>query len=225
MSMPQNPQAPATPRPGNAAVPQVAGPTTRAELIALQAKQSVLTQQVNSLVARRAELSKQLLIAGGRDRQGLEQIIGQLDQRILSVQGELDATTSQIAEASPQLAQTITVPSAPPFTGPRFDDSVIPVMFLGISFLLLFPFSIVMARRMWHRTPKSPRASGSDGSSERLKRLEEAVDSIAVEVERISEGQRFVTKLLTERQSAPAAALAAGDGPLQSVPIRERERA
>jgi hypothetical protein len=34
----------------------------------------------------------------------------------------------------------------------------------------------------------------------RLERMELAIDSIAVEVERISEGQRFTTKLLSERQ-------------------------
>jgi hypothetical protein len=33
----------------------------------------------------------------------------------------------------------------------------------------------------------------------RLERMETAIDSIAVEVERISEGQRFTTKLLSER--------------------------
>jgi hypothetical protein len=37
----------------------------------------------------------------------------------------------------------------------------------------------------------------------RLERMEQALDSIAVEVERISEGQRFTTKLLAER-SKPA---------------------
>lgn len=33
----------------------------------------------------------------------------------------------------------------------------------------------------------------------RLSRLEQAVDAIALEVERISEGQRFTTKLLSEQ--------------------------
>ena len=37
----------------------------------------------------------------------------------------------------------------------------------------------------------------------RLERMEQAIDSIAVEVERISEGQRFTTKLLSER-AAPS---------------------
>jgi hypothetical protein len=33
--------------------------------------------------------------------------------------------------------------------------------------------------------------------------MEQAIDSIAVEVERISEGQRFTTKLLSERSGSP----------------------
>lgn len=45
---------------------------------------------------------------------------------------------------------------------------------------------------------------------ERLLRIEQAVDAIAVEVERMSESQRFVTKVLAERLPAagqpPAAA-------------------
>lgn len=38
---------------------------------------------------------------------------------------------------------------------------------------------------------------------ERLKRIEQAVEAMAIEVERISEGQRFVTRLLSERSSVP----------------------
>ena len=44
----------------------------------------------------------------------------------------------------------------------------------------------------------------------RLERIEQAVEAVAIEVERISEGQRFTTKLLSEgkgpesRQSASA---------------------
>jgi len=38
---------------------------------------------------------------------------------------------------------------------------------------------------------------------ERLRRLEHAIDSMAIELERIGEGQRFVTKLLSERGREP----------------------
>ena len=36
-------------------------------------------------------------------------------------------------------------------------------------------------------------------SDARLERVEQAVESIAIEIERVSEGQRFVTKLLNDR--------------------------
>jgi hypothetical protein len=49
--------------------------------------------------------------------------------------------------------------------------------------------------------------------SARLERMEQAIDSIAVEVERISEGQRFTTKLLAERSGAPV-------GGVVSPPVR-----
>jgi hypothetical protein len=38
----------------------------------------------------------------------------------------------------------------------------------------------------------------------RLERMEQSIDAIAVEVERISEGQRFTTKLLSESNEARA---------------------
>ena len=39
---------------------------------------------------------------------------------------------------------------------------------------------------------------------ERLSRIENAIESMSIEVERISEGQRFVTRLLAERDGAKA---------------------
>ena len=45
-----------------------------------------------------------------------------------------------------------------------------------------------------------------------VKRLEQAIDSIAVEVERVGEGQRFVTKLMTERDLEPGRSAQPGKG-------------
>lgn len=51
-------------------------------------------------------------------------------------------------------------------------------------------------------------------TDQRLARIEQAVDAIAVEIERISEGQRFTTRLLSDRaQSQP---LPATKPPVQS---------
>src|SRR6476660_8650976 len=49
-----------------------------------------------------------------------------------------------------------------------------------------------------HRVPRS-----LDGLSERLERIELTVEATAVEVERISEANRFMSKLLAERSVPP----------------------
>ena len=43
---------------------------------------------------------------------------------------------------------------------------------------------------------------GGGVADERLARVEQAVEAIAIEIERVSEGQRFVTKLLSEKAQA-----------------------
>jgi hypothetical protein len=74
------------------------------------------------------------------------------------------------------------------------------------------PLARAYSRRMdaQSRNPQIPSEVAA-----RLERMEQAIDSVALEVERISEGQRFTTKLLSEgkgasdsRQSAPTGALA-----------------
>ena len=62
-----------------------------------------------------------------------------------------------------------------------------------------YPLAKAYARRM-EREPREP--SVPPELQSRLERMEQALDSIAVEVERISEGQRFTTKLLAERSKA-----------------------
>jgi hypothetical protein len=64
-----------------------------------------------------------------------------------------------------------------------------------------YPIARAIARKMDREAlpPKIPLELTG-----RLERMEQAIDSIAVEVERISEGQRFTTKLLSDRpQGAP----------------------
>jgi hypothetical protein len=61
------------------------------------------------------------------------------------------------------------------------------------------PLARAYARRM-EREPLRP--SMPQDLTNRLERMEQAIDSIAIEVERISEGQRFTTKLLSERNNS-----------------------
>src|SRR5512146_1212375 len=71
------------------------------------------------------------------------------------------------------------------------------VLFICIAAtVIMVPVARAFARRM-ERTPL-PSSVPPDVVA-RLERMEQAIDSIAIEVERISEGQRFTTKLLSER--------------------------
>jgi hypothetical protein len=53
-----------------------------------------------------------------------------------------------------------------------------------------------------NRRASTQAALPSRDTTDRLQRIEAAVDAMSVEVERISEGQRFVTRVLAERSSA-----------------------
>jgi hypothetical protein len=62
--------------------------------------------------------------------------------------------------------------------------------------LIGFPVARAHARRI-EKSPQDPRMlSSAEASDARLERVERAVEAMALEVERMSEGQRFMTKLL-----------------------------
>ena len=88
-----------------------------------------------------------------------------------------------------------------PLLIPLMGVMAIPVTLIG------YPIARALAARI-ERKPIGPGVSPDVAA--RLERMEQAIDSIAIEVERISEGQRFTTKLLSERGSP---GLVPGDGP------------
>lgn len=61
--------------------------------------------------------------------------------------------------------------------------------------------------RRWDRRDARP-AIPADTTA-RLERIEQAIDAMSIEVERIAEGQRFVTRMLSER--APERVALRGD--------------
>ena len=81
------------------------------------------------------------------------------------------------------------------------EDIIIPIagMITALLLTLGLPLVIVQARKLWMRDSSS-RAQGSTDTDHRLERIEQAIDAMAVEVERVSESQRFMTKLLSERK-------------------------
>ena len=72
---------------------------------------------------------------------------------------------------------------------------------LGCLTGIIITYMKFRARR---HLPTPALMSRLDEIVERLSRLENSVDSTAIEVERISEAQRFTAKVLAERSGAPA---------------------
>jgi hypothetical protein len=70
----------------------------------------------------------------------------------------------------------------------------------GIAMVILFiaPILILLVYRLWTRG--SARDPLGLEASPRLQRMEQAIELIAMEVERIAEGQQFTTRILAERQ-------------------------
>ena len=101
----------------------------------------------------------------------------------------------------------VTVPPPPPM-GPEPLIGREQVEMAGVGlFALLIPIVLAYTRRIWMRGGRAQAANVDD--SQRLQRMEQAIESIAVEVERIGEAQRFTTKLLADRQPDAVARMAA----------------
>jgi Spy/CpxP family protein refolding chaperone len=198
--------APVPPSPDVVSTGQLsAGTLTRQQIEQLQARRSELSNQLESATRRRKDLAEQVS-RGGPNRAGLEARLEALDGRILRLEGEIDQVGQQLASADAQRF-TETRPPTNFEPGIHFSnvDSDLVVIF---SALLLAPLMLSIARLTWRRGSRAYVApSSSPDLSPRLERIEQAVDAIAIEVERVSEGQRFVTRLLSERppELAPAA--------------------
>jgi hypothetical protein len=102
-----------------------------------------------------------------------------------------------------ELAPIISIPS-PHGPSPRQEK----MMFAGFlivvmaAVVIFYPLVRAFARRLEGAGHRS--GALDTASAERLQRIEQAVDAMAIEIERISEGQRFTTKLLSARADAPA---------------------
>jgi hypothetical protein len=126
-----------------------------------------------------------------------------LEQSLLSTE---DAITQGIANGVADEGMTVAVPPIPPipempsFPGVAVHDlggytgRDIAVVALGqtLGFVLIGLFLWRMAFRRGARSVQVP------GGGRDVNALQQSVDAIAVEIERISENQRFVTKLLNE---------------------------
>ena len=90
------------------------------------------------------------------------------------------------------------------------EDIVVPIAFFITAIIISIGFPLVRGLvRRWERK-STPTALPSD-AADRLERIEQAIDAMSIEVERIAEGQRFVTRLMSDRERDRVALPLRGD--------------
>jgi hypothetical protein len=225
MQTPTQPQAPVAPpstarpvvvvrdAPG-AGTFTITTPMSARELSALKAQRSELSDQLQSVDGRRSKLLSQLRSTGDPTAvKGLEDRLALLDKRQLQLESDLATTGQQLSSVPAGLVAGVGGPAV--FAG-LGSGQVVAISIVSIIFIL-GPLAVGFARTLWKRpSPAALPPAALTETAQRLERLEGAVDSIAIEIERISEGQRFVTKLLSEGQRAPAL----GAGQRSPDPVR-----
>ena len=190
---------------------------TARDIRALRARRSELSDQLTSAASRRDRLAEELQAADPSIRAGIQDRIKLLDERIIQLEADIAETGRQMSSSEAGLAQTSSqIPEGLPVLGPG-EITAIAIVF---TIVVLMPLSIALARAIWRRATMRP-ARESGEVTERLTRLEQAVDAVAIEVERISEGQRYVTRVLTgQPHSSGTPQIGAGQQPAE--PIRAR---
>ena len=173
-------------------------PKSHDEMNALIVRRDQLSQQLEDVTDRRDNLIEQMRTVPGPAMAGLQSQLGVLDARVLQLENDLATTGQEIAGASPQLVAMARESQDEDSNG-SFDDGVGAGVAgsLGVMAVLLF-----FGFRRFRRMPRNRAPLMIAADSQRLQRVEQGMEAMAIEIERISEGQRFVTKLLSESRNA-----------------------
>jgi len=207
-----------------------------ADLGTLQGQLTNLRAEHAGLQAQWRGLKSQLdnMLRNNPARPGVQQQWADVGVQLARVDGDIAALETRIALKQGRPVGVPGVVVRQPWNNPGLVFSSVSV----VSLVMLLPISIAWAKRIGRRAP-APAPVPSDVTA-RLERIEQAVDTIAIEVERVSEGQRFVTKIMVERPSSPstaaapsdqasahakqALALGAGEAPAKPIVVADQER-
>jgi len=199
---------------GQGTVLQVGGSSPNAVYEGYRNQRDELGRQLERLERQREEISQQLQQPDINtvNEKALETRLASVDQRIAS-------TEQLIADADAKVASSAAVPGAvvppPPYhrEGPPEEVFVL----TGIFMFLMLPIIIAYARRVWRRSAQAVTKLPQE-IYDRFARVDQSLDAIAIEVERVGEGQRFLTKMYSDQQRALSA------GPAERIESSERER-
>jgi hypothetical protein len=124
-------------------------------------------------------------------------------ERVIAVpDGKGGMTRISLGPMGVRVDQTpMTVPPVMPIGRQRdIPSGVLQIVNGGLTAVVLMVIGAPLARAFARRIDRRSMAPATPTDvSQRLANIEQAIETVAVEVERISEGQRFTTKLLADR--------------------------
>jgi hypothetical protein len=180
-------------------------PVTSEYIQGLRARRQALSDQLLSVDARRWSSIRQLQSLGetgnATAKKGVTDRLAFLDRQQLQLESSLAAANQELSSLPAALVASASIPPPTPFR--MKPDQVMTLSVLAIV-LVCFPLAFAAARGIWKKSnrPGLPPTAFAE-TAQRLDRLEGTVDTIAIEIERISEGQRYVTKLLSDAHQEP----------------------
>lgn len=191
-------------------------PTSAQMYRALVDQRDILGEQLSDAQELRSDLARQLSSDGqtAAGKASIEARISNVDARITELDRQIAQSDASVATAAAVPGATVR-PTAPPRTGPPEEAYALGALFM---FIVLLPMSIAFARRVWRRSAAVEVRLPQEMAS-RMESLERGVEAIALEVERIGEGQRFVTQALAQRGDIRGV----GAGGAEPVPVKRIE--
>jgi hypothetical protein len=215
----QNQATATAPAPQAVTVEIPVGPTrpiTEAEMQVIRRQRSEMSNQLSSAQNRREELLDEMRSAPAGTEQGLQQQFQVLNDRIVAIEKDIEASGRTLRTGQVPVGIVIVPPPSFGALGP--EQAAERGAMLGA--MVLVPVLLVYMAARWRRRRRGgARQSYSAEHDTRMERLEQAVDAIAIEVERVGESQRYQTKLLAEANLMPPM----GVNQRAAEPVRARE--
>lgn len=210
VQQPAIPAPPAPPALPGEAMTVIQGGDPRAVLLAKEQQREVLGEQMSRLLRRRDNVSEQLQDAtiSGAQRSALEQHYSTLNQRIIEMEGQMQLADAEWSTAAGVPGAAVEPRHVIRRDGPPEEMLILGTIFVGISAVIM---AAAWARRLMKGGGKVI-AQIPAAFEARFTRLEQSLDAVAIEVERVSEGQRFLTRVFAEQNPRIGAGEHQGEG-------------
>jgi hypothetical protein len=203
--------------------------------LSLRDREGLLSSEVARMEAQRPVLARQVRDADASFKAPYEMQLAQLEVQLAGARAELEAVRAQLIQvptAPPVEFFTTQPPPSPPSLIDRIDPNAVTAAFMLLVLGMIVPLSLGLIRRFSLRSSATPPTVAPEIVLARLDRIDQSLDAIAIEVERVAESQRFMARTLAETAAKTAQAggideakplLALGAGPIEPIRVSERQ--